>query len=184
MFWHLTLATVDRSRIWSTDGELAGLLRGMGRVGGRSLLLFCVVDDHVHLVCRGSRAEAGRLARRLAVVVGSRPGGRMAPTDIRAVSGRPHLYGLVEYVPRQPVRHGLGVHPAGWPERGVRKLARWEVSAEARRAVHRLLAIDSAIQAAPGSTAASFSQNLRTRTNRSFSRSCAMRISHSCNSSA
>jgi len=87
----------------------------LARVAGRYTLLFCVVDDHVHVVVGCDRAQAGRLGRALQLslrrwaAVPLEPGARVRPVESRA-----HLERLVEYVVTQPVHHGLPVHPALW----------------------------------------------------------------------
>jgi len=80
-------------------------------VGG-SVLLFALVDDHIHLVllcdrdATGARARAVLLALRTSVAAG------LGPAHVSEVRGRAHLEWLVRYLLTQPAHHGLSEHAA------------------------------------------------------------------------
>lgn len=112
MTWHLTLATEGR-RPLATDRETeVRLLRRLGAIAGPTLLLFHLVDDHAHVVLETDRGDAGRRARRIRQAWQHARGASLEPTHFRPVEDRAHLLGLVEYVLRQNVRHGVVEHPA------------------------------------------------------------------------
>jgi len=113
--WHVTLATDGRRTLFPTQDALRRAVRTLARVAGDSTLLFCIVDDHLHDVLGCDRQRAGRLAQALQLALGPLAS---VPLDgearIRPVEDRDHLETLVKYVIRQPVHHGLPVHPAMW----------------------------------------------------------------------
>lgn len=112
--WHVTLATAHRTRLFPSRTHLYPALHALTSIGGPRLLLFCVVDDHVHVVLRGDRATCGRLAGELSRSIARRSGQALGRTDLRPVDGRTHLLTLVDYLLRQPIRHDLPGHPAAW----------------------------------------------------------------------
>ncbi len=77
-------------------------------VCGQRLVLFCVVDDHLHVVVCATRRQAGALAG--GMVRSAELGGRrLAPAFVRPVEGRGHLEWLVGYLLTQASKHGLAV---------------------------------------------------------------------------
>jgi hypothetical protein len=115
LWWHITMAAARRGT-WFVDPPVQlAIVRAVARLGGGALLLFCVVDEHLHLVCYGTREQVGRIAgaisqtltKRLKVV-------GMEPCRTREVDGRSHLQNLVPYVLTQTVHHHIPVHPAPW----------------------------------------------------------------------
>ncbi len=113
--WHVTCSTDSRSRLYADEETLRRATRSVARVVGRHALLFCIVDDHLHLVLAGARAatgqRAGGLARALRPI---QPAARFDPARVRPVEGRRHLLSLVTYLLSQPRRHGLAADPALW----------------------------------------------------------------------
>lgn len=109
---------------WSTTGRLAlarvagtrlAAERQLARVGGRRLLLFNVVDDHIHAVVD----VTGRSRRRFlqALTQGVRKGAGVPPLDPvwwEPVTERRHLFHLVRYIATQASHHGLTPHDATW----------------------------------------------------------------------
>lgn len=110
--WHLTLASTGRRPLASDPAQRLRLLRRLSAIAGPDLLLFHLVDDHAHVVLETNRTEAGGYARRIAQAWAHARAARLEPTHFREVEDRAHLLGLVEYVLRQSVRHGLHGHPA------------------------------------------------------------------------
>lgn len=112
--WHLTLSTRTRMPVARDEAGRRAVVRRIVEVAGAWLVLFCVVDDHVHvvLVCLGDRV--GRV--RAALVHALRPlsAAPLAPPYVRAVNGRRHLQWLVDYLLTQTTHHDLAVHPARW----------------------------------------------------------------------
>lgn len=108
--FHVTIAARGRATLFS---DRRGLLAGV-RAVTRSprVVLFCIVDDHVHLVVDGDGSAAARAASRTLGVSGA---AERLPADVRPVDGRSHLMSLVTYLARQPRKHGLVDHSAMWP---------------------------------------------------------------------
>ena len=112
--WHLTLASAGRLPLFDGEARLRAAVRVLARAGAGRLVLFCVVDDHVHAVVRGGRREAGRVGyavwRGLQAVAAT----PVERTRVRPVESRAHLQWLVRYVLGQVQHHGLDTHPALW----------------------------------------------------------------------
>ncbi len=109
--WHLTFPARGRLALFPTEALRRQALHRLAPTVTDRALLFCLVDDHVHLVLRAERAEAGRIGQ--AVLFALRA---VAPhlqrAHIRPVEGRSHLLWRVRYCLQQPSHHGLQTHPA------------------------------------------------------------------------
>ena len=111
--FHVTIATRDRAPLALDTLELLRLVRVVARVAGAHALLFCVVDDHLHLVVESS--AIGYLAGGLVRAVRRCVDREVAPPHIRRVEGRKHLESLVRYVLTQPEHHELSCGNHLWP---------------------------------------------------------------------
>lgn len=114
MIAHLTLATRGRTPLWTTPSGLGRLVASLMRVAGPDLLLFGLVDDHAHVVVDLPPDAAAARTRVLNKAWRTISGQPLVATDLAWVEDRAHLLHLVAYVHRQPLRHGLDVHPAAW----------------------------------------------------------------------
>lgn len=109
---HVTQATEGRRAIARDERERRQLLTELAQAAGSRLLMFCLVDDHLHAVLSGEKLgylvrDLRRLLRRL------RPDLELEPAHLKPVRSRSHLTSLLDYLLRQPHKHGLaGVHPA------------------------------------------------------------------------
>ena len=112
--WHLTFAADGRNPLFLDEGCRLTAVRRLAAVAGPRVVLFCLVDEHVHVVLTGERVEVGRMAR--SVLLALRPWAAVSidPARIRLVAGRAHLRRLVRYVLDQPRHHDLPGHPALW----------------------------------------------------------------------
>lgn len=119
---HVTIATAGRAPLYTGEPELRALLHRVCRACGARLVLFCVVDDHVHLVLEHSTGRHWSQIRRALGVALQAPHGK-------PVVERRHLLSLVRYVVEQPAHHGVR-HGA---------LARWPGSCVADLVGARLL---------------------------------------------
>lgn len=110
--WHLTIASDGRRPLFVDEASVRAAVRTLARVAGDDMALFCIVDDHVHVVALGEPARAGKLAR--ALVLGLRPqaGAPVERARVREVESRSHMQWLVSYVLGQGPHHGLPEHPA------------------------------------------------------------------------
>lgn len=115
-YWHITIASRGRLVLARDVTAVRALVRAIARSGGERLVLFALVDDHLHLLVEEEgEGRPALLARDFARVVRRlAPGVELAPTDVRRVESRAHLLRLVGYLLGQPRKHGLAVHPAVW----------------------------------------------------------------------
>lgn len=109
--WHLTFPADGRFALFPDESLRRQALHRLGAVVRDRALLFCLVDDHVHLVVRAERIEAGRLARAVLLTLRTLAP-RLEPAHVRPVQDRSHLLTLVRYCLQQPQHHGLAGHPA------------------------------------------------------------------------
>jgi hypothetical protein len=111
--WHITLSSPRRAHLFPDEPRRRAAVCAIVRVASDCLLLFCVVDDHVHInvVCTESRM---RLIRRSLVLSLSSLAGQRLVSHTTLVENRAHLVRLVAYFLKQPGHHGLDFHPAIW----------------------------------------------------------------------
>jgi hypothetical protein len=112
--WQITITSKGRLPLFPTEAERRRAVRTLARVAGQLLAIFCIVDDHLHLVVVCSRPGAGRLAQAVERALGHLAASPFDPAHFEKVKDRRHLETLVGYVLGQPVRHGLPDHPALW----------------------------------------------------------------------
>jgi len=113
--WHITIAVTDRHPWFGDQAGLLGAVRALVCAVGKWALMFCIVDEHIHLVMMCDRERAGRIAQATALAVRPFVGDSgLEPARIRTVNGNNHLDNLVAYVVRQPAKHGVNGHPALW----------------------------------------------------------------------
>jgi hypothetical protein len=89
-------------------------VRKLAHITGAELLLFCIVDDHVHIVIKAERARAGYLARSIRLSLRPIAASHIEPAHKRPVAERSHMQWLVKYLLAQPKRHEIAVHSALW----------------------------------------------------------------------
>lgn len=110
--YHLTWATVSRQPIFSTEAARRAALHALAAVAGAFIVLFAIVDDHLHLVIHVDPKKFGVVQRSLTKVLRRRAGAPLGRIDIRRVETRSHLNNLVGYCLKQPRHHGLRWDPA------------------------------------------------------------------------
>lgn len=113
--WHLTFKSEGRRTLYRSEEEVRSAVRALAAVAGVVTLLFCIVDDHIHLVVVCSREQAGRLAQAACLMLRrcfTIP--IVGPTHFKPVVDKWHLEALVGYAVKQPPHHDLPVHPAIW----------------------------------------------------------------------
>lgn len=113
--WHLTWSTASRHPIAAQESERRALVRLLGRVAGDSIALFCIADDHVHVVLFCTGPARGRIAQALSLALAAACSETLCPAHTRRVDERSHLVWLAnQYILCQPIKHGLASHPALW----------------------------------------------------------------------
>lgn len=112
MIIHYTQSTRGRLPFVTTEAERRRLLTALLGIAGPRALLFCLVDDHLHMTLMGERLtllvrDLRRAIRRLC------PGFELDPPHLKPITDRVYLHSNVGYLLKQPKKHGLtGVHPA------------------------------------------------------------------------
>jgi hypothetical protein len=129
---HLTFATRGREPIAPAEGIRRAIVHAILRVAGRRIALYCIVDDHLHVVLLCPREELGRLARALLLAVRALTTARVQQAHHSPVEKRSHAEWLLGYALGQTDRHGLDTHPALWSGScfselaGARAVKGWE----------------------------------------------------------
>ncbi len=109
---HLTFAAAGRHPLFPGEAARRAAVRALGRVAGAWIVLFAVVDDHVHVVLSCEEERVGRLARAILLALRPLASAEIEPAHVRPVRDRRHLECLVGYVLSQPQHHGLSEHAA------------------------------------------------------------------------
>jgi hypothetical protein len=111
---HITIATVGRVPLTRGEVQLRAAVHGLLYACRGRLLLFSIVDDHLHCVVLGG--GPGYLARAIACQLRKiQPKLHLQRYHAVEVDGRAHLERLVGYLLRQPGKHDLsGTHSALW----------------------------------------------------------------------
>lgn len=113
--WHLTWSSVGRHPVAPDERLRRRIVSALARVAGDDVVLFCVVDDHIHVVLRCDEARKGTLSRALTLAFRALSDTPIAVPFTRPVLDRDHLDWLADrYILRQPWKHGLAGHPAVW----------------------------------------------------------------------
>jgi hypothetical protein len=144
VWWHVTIAAEGRCTLFEGEGALRVGVRTLVRVAP-GCLLFGVVDDHVHVVSRGDRAQVAHAASAISRALAHAGAPPLQRAHLREVGGRAHLESLVGYLARQPVKHGLRVRPATHAGSCVQDLggARWLAGFDRRRIADALPRFDA-----------------------------------------
>lgn len=115
MLWHITFACRGRHTLFADECLRRQAVGRLLQVTGSELVLFSLVDDHLHLVLRCTRAVAGVKARGVLHALRSLGAKTLEHRDTRAVEGRAHMQRLVRYFLTQVEHHGIhGVRAALW----------------------------------------------------------------------
>jgi len=107
MIWHLTFSAQGRHPFFPNEQERRRAVRSLVRVVGPYLVLFCIVDEHIHLVVIGERALAGRLAQMVALAMQAIAATPLQRAYFTPVESRSHMLKLADYLLGQPAKHGL-----------------------------------------------------------------------------
>ncbi|GDX82590.1 hypothetical protein LBMAG42_44010 [Deltaproteobacteria bacterium] len=110
--YHITWATQGRQPAFPAEEARRAVLRALASVGGRDIVLFAIVDDHVHLVVIASPARLRRLQGALSKVLNNRSAAPFSPPFVKEVVTRSHMNALVGYCLNQFAHHGLADDPA------------------------------------------------------------------------
>jgi REP element-mobilizing transposase RayT len=112
--WQVRLSSDGRHPLFPDEADLRDAVRVLVHTAGREIALFCIVDDHVHVVLYCEREVVTWRARSLCRVIRARAATPVSPSFISPVKSRAHMLTLVGYILDQTGHHGLQVHPALW----------------------------------------------------------------------
>ncbi len=110
---HISLSSVNRMPLFPTEGARRRAIHALARVVGGIAALFCIVDDHVHVVGAGD-VFPGMVARGLHASLAVRAQAPVNRPHVKPVEDRSHLMNLVRYLLLQTDHHELDAHPATW----------------------------------------------------------------------
>jgi len=86
----------------------------LARLVGDVLVLFCIVDDHMHVVVCAEEHRLRQTGRSLLLATQSLASTELQRPHVTNVEGRRHLERLVDYLLAQTDRHGLSEPGALW----------------------------------------------------------------------
>lgn len=112
--WHLTYSSRTRHALFPSEQLRRAALRRLLQVVAAEVVLFCLVDDHLHLVLSCDEVRAARLGRSVRLALRPLAATDLGPAHRRPVDGRSHLQWLVRYCLLQVEKHGIDVQPALW----------------------------------------------------------------------
>lgn len=112
--WHLTTSSTTRHALFPSEAQRRKAVFCIQRICGDTLVMFCVVDDHVHVVVLCDRTRCGHLARALKLSLVRVSAVPLNPTHIGTIHGRNHMEEIHRYLLQQPAHHQLSSHPALW----------------------------------------------------------------------
>jgi hypothetical protein len=105
---HATFASDGRHALFPDLASQRQALHAVARVAKKSLLLFCFVDDHLHVVFRALERRVGRIVAGLTLALRPIAAAPLGRAFVRRVATRHHLEWLADtYILRQAEKHGL-----------------------------------------------------------------------------
>lgn len=111
---HVTWSTEGRLPFFPDEALRRRAVRKLVAAAGAELVVFCIVDEHVHVVLYGNPTVIRRRIRAITRSLRGLSVVPMASGRIRVVADRAHANNVFGYVLDQPYRHELAVHSALW----------------------------------------------------------------------
>jgi hypothetical protein len=112
--WHLNIASRTRHALFPSEALRLQAVTKLVSICGNTMVLFCIVDDHLHWVVLCDRCQCSTIARAAKLAVAALTSTATKSVHIEPVNGRNHLETLRSYILLQTIRHGLPGHPALW----------------------------------------------------------------------
>lgn len=100
--WHITFAGDERQVLFPEEAQRRAALRAVARVAAGVLVLFAIVDEHLHLIVFGTRPKVGCLKRSVQLALRPLTSTPIDPGRLRPVNGRSHMRTLVTYLLEKP----------------------------------------------------------------------------------
>lgn len=111
--YHLTQSVRGRLALARDEAERRILVRELAAAGRERLLVFGLVDDHLHAAIEAERP--GYVARDFRRVIRDRrPELPLKVPNLEVVDSRAYLIRLLRYILEQPRKHGMPGPPALW----------------------------------------------------------------------
>ncbi len=125
--WHLTFSTDGRFPLFQDEASCRAAIRKLVAIAGAEIVLYSIVDDHVHLVIVCMPGRKGKICSALLRSLRLIAATKVLPAYQRPVETRSHMMWLVRYLLQQVVHHGVDAHPATWSGSCFQDLigARW-----------------------------------------------------------
>lgn len=113
--WHISIESDERLPMFPGEILILRALHALARVAGKVMLLFSIVDDHLHLVSAGDIEFTRRLRQSILQALTPIADVALGASWVGPVRGRKHLLRLVRYHVVQVVKHNVQrAHPALW----------------------------------------------------------------------
>jgi len=112
--WHVTWASRGRQPLVLDEPARRALVRELVARAGPELVLFALVDDHLHVWLLCDAASRIRVVRTLEFALRAAVAAPLQPAHLEPVVRRPHSEWLLRYLLTQTTHHGLPTHPARW----------------------------------------------------------------------
>ncbi len=112
--WHVTWSTQGRRPIAPDEARRRALLRAVVDRTGAVLVLFSIVDDHLHVWLIGGRPALVAAVRSIGYALRALAAAPVQAPHVEPVERRGHAEWLVAYLLTQTTHHGIATHPAAW----------------------------------------------------------------------
>lgn len=112
--WQLGIASTTRHSLFPSEALRLRAVLNIVRIFRDVLVMFCVVDDHVHVIVICDERDCWVHARSFKLSMAAVAAVPTKPVHIEPVHGRNHMESVHRYVLRQPSHHGLPGHQALW----------------------------------------------------------------------
>lgn len=144
-YWHISISSVTRLPLFPSEARRRAAVRTIVHVCAEFIVLFSVVDDHVHVIVVCTEERLGRVRAALWNALRPLAACPLAAPHVKPVETRRHLERLVRYFLTQTDHHGLAEElplysgscyldligarvVSGWETRLFRALPRWRVA--------------------------------------------------------
>lgn len=113
--WHISFSSANRLPLFSTEALRREAVGGIAKWIGNRLVMFSIVDEHIHLVSIGSQEQTRRLRQSVHRRLNSLAEVQVSPSWVGPVKDRKHLLTLFRYHLRQVIKHEVKqTHPGLW----------------------------------------------------------------------
>jgi hypothetical protein len=113
--WHIRFSSEERFVLFPDEQTRRAALRRLVKIAGNVMVLFCIVDEHIHEIVTCDHKRAGRIRQATHRSLQPMTSVKLEPSYIKEVENRRHLELLVRYVLTQVEHHALSnAHPALW----------------------------------------------------------------------